>query len=505
MRKGIRKDVRDEVIEALRMRYHGASRADKGRLLDQLVAITGCHRKHAVRLLGATSGSSSPGPATSSRVYDEAVKQALIVAWEAADRICGKRLKAVLPVFVDAMERHSHLALDESVRARLLSMSPATMDRMLAPVRQAAGRRRKKRSAPTKAGKQIPKRTFSEWDEPCPGDLEIDFVVHCGGRLSGSYIHSLVATDVCSGWTEAVPLLAREQSLTVAGLDVIRKRMPIRVTAINSDNDSAFINDTLVQYCNDTELNFTRSRPYHKNDQAWIEQKNGAVIRRFVGYDRYVGAVAGQTLAQLYAAVRLYVNYFQPSFKLLNKKRYGAKVVKTYDKATTPCDRLLNHKAVDARTKDTLRKRRARLDPVTLLQRIRKAEEALVALSSGHEIRSADVATLDEFLEQLPRQWQKGEARPTHRTLPATTRYWRTRVDPFEDVWPEVLLELQRHPDTTAKVLFASLQSKHPGRFADGQLRTLQRRLKDWRQVMARKLVFDCIEQSEEPEHCVIG
>src|ERR1039457_3185705 len=131
--------------------------------------------------------------------------------------------------------------------------------------------------------------------------------------MSGEYLHSLVVTDVCSGWTEAVPLLAREQSLVVEGLKRIRSQMPVAVLGIDSDNDGAFINDTLASYCEQERITFTRSRPHHKNDQAWIEQKNGAVIRKVVGHERFAGIVAGQALAQLFQVVRLYVNFFRPS------------------------------------------------------------------------------------------------------------------------------------------------------------------------------------------------
>jgi hypothetical protein len=207
----------------------------------------------------------------------------------------------------------------------LLAASAATIDRLLAGVRGgAAGRKKRKRK--TKPSQQVPIRTFADWNEPLPGSLEIDFVAHGGSSTQGVFLSSLVATDVCSGWTEMVPLLAREQSLVTEGLDVLRRQFPVPVQGIDSDNDSAFINDTLLAYCQQHHLEFTRSRAYQKNDQAWIEQKNGAVVRRFVGYERLAGVVAGQCLAGLFGAVRLFVNYFQPSFKLRSKSRMGAKV-----------------------------------------------------------------------------------------------------------------------------------------------------------------------------------
>ena len=154
-------------------------------------------------------------------------------------------------------------------------------------------------------GRQIPVRTFNDWNRPPPGFLEIDLVAHCGGSLSGSFVHSLVATNICTGWAEAVPLLAGEQSLVVEGLEAIARQLPFPVLGIDPDKNNAFINETLVQSCAQRGIEFTRSRAYRKNDQAWIEQKNGSVIRRFTGHDHYSGRIAGQTMVHLYKAVRL--------------------------------------------------------------------------------------------------------------------------------------------------------------------------------------------------------
>jgi hypothetical protein len=430
------------------------------------------------------------------RLYDEAVKEALVIAWEAGDRICGKRLKAVLPGLIEAMERHGHLKLDRAVRDLVLSVSAASIDRLLSPVRQSAGRRRR-RPRKKNVGKQIPIRTFADWKQPLPGYLEIDFVAHCGGDLRGAFIHSLVATDVCSGWTEALPLLAREQSLVVEGVHAIRSRLPVSVLGIDSDNDSAFINESLLAYCGNQHIDFTRSRAYLKNDQAWIEQKNGAIVRRFVGYDRFAGSVAGQALSHLYGHLRLYVNYFQPSFKLLEKSRHGGRVSKRYDEPATPCDRLLAHPAVHADVKEALRAQRAQLDPINLLHGIREGQAALAALTTP-DYGGPQHQSLEQFLSQLPTLWRLGEVRPTHAGRPPKQRTWRTRKDPFEGVWSEVLLWLQQDPDETAKSLFHRLQVKHSGRYDAGQLRTLQRRVKEWRAIMARDLVHATLAERSE-------
>ena len=491
MHNKISKRAQREVLEALRQRYQQAAKQDKAKILDESVAAAGCHRKHAIRLLARPKPIAPDAAPVPRRLYDDAVREALVVLWEAADRICGKRLKAVLPGLVTALERHGHLALDPAVRQRLLTASAATIDRLLAPVRSQAARRKKRKRA-TKPSQQVPIRTFADWKEPAPGYLEIDFVAHGGSSMQGTFLWTLVATDVCSGWTEMVPLLAREQSLVVEGLEVIRRQLPVPVLGIDSDNDGAFINDTLLAYCQQRQLEFTRSRAYQKNDQAWVEQKNGAVVRRFVGYERFAGMVAGQCLAQLFQAARLFVNHFQPSFKLRSKTRVGAKVKKVYHKPATPCERLLGHAAVAEAVKEALRAERDRLDPLALLQRIREGQTALAALGSGELGSGPGRESLDQFLAKLPELWRAGEARPTHRQGDRQPRAWRTRKDPFEGVWPEILRWLQADPDATAKSLLARLQQAYPGRFPEGQLRTLQRRIGEWRRVMARELVQGC-------------
>jgi hypothetical protein len=196
MHNTISRTTRAELLEALRERYLQAPKSEKTKVLDEFVAVAGCHRKHAIRLLAATCPAPPTAPAAARRTYDEAVREALLVLWEAADRIGGKRLQAVLPDLAASLEQHGHLCLDPAVRQRLLAASAATIDRLLASVRGAAVAR-KKRKKPTKPSQQVPIRTFAGWEEPPPGYLEIDFVSHGGSSMPGAFPWSLVATDVC--------------------------------------------------------------------------------------------------------------------------------------------------------------------------------------------------------------------------------------------------------------------------------------------------------------------
>ncbi|WP_394824420.1 hypothetical protein [Pendulispora albinea] len=293
--------VRRELVQAVGERYRTVSREEKRRILDEFEAVTGYHRKHAIRILHHASlrAPVTERKADRARVYNEAVRQALLVLWEASDRVCGKRLRPLLPTLLPALERHGHLHLDVTVRARLLEASAATIDRLLRTARASAGgrRSRKKRTA---AQQSVPVRTFADWKEPEPGYLEVDLVCHAGESMAGSFVHTLCLTDVASGWTECVALLVREGALIVDALERLRTTMPFPLRGIDSDNGTEFMNDTLIDYCAKHNVKNTRSRPYRKNDQAWVEQKNGSVVRRMVGYGRLEGLVAAEALSRLY-------------------------------------------------------------------------------------------------------------------------------------------------------------------------------------------------------------
>src|SRR3954463_3153231 len=405
--------TRDELVAAIAGRYSQADKTERGRILNQFTAITGFHRKHAMRLLRAGQPSGRSGPRPGRRAYDDATREALIVIWEASDRICGKRLRPLVPVLVEAMERHGHLQLAPEVRIGLLAMSAATIDRALREVRQQAGRSARRKAPPSAAlRRSVPVRTFDGWDDPPPGFVEADLVAHSGPVARGSFVQTLVLTDIATGWTECAPLLVREQRLLTEVLSELRKLLPFPLLGLDTDNDSVFMNETVRDYCQQVGIEFTRCRPYRKNDQAWVEQKNGAVVRRTIGYRRFEGLEAAAALARLYAAMRLFVNFFQPSFKLASKARDGALVRKRYHLPATPCQRLL----ADPRTNEDVRHRvnelRATLDPVRLLRQIRAAQQQLVDIADKPalgEPAKPTSPTLEEFLSGLRTAWREGE------------------------------------------------------------------------------------------------
>jgi hypothetical protein len=289
-----------------------------------------------------------------------------------------------------------------------------------------------------------------------------------------------------------VALVVRDSALVAAALEHLRTSMPFPLRGFDTDNGGEFMNETVAAYCRLHEIPCTRSRPYHKNDQAWVEQKNGSVVRRLVGYRRLEGLAAAEALSRLYAASRLFVNFFQPSFKLASKIRTGAKVRKTYHAPETPYTKLLASVAISTEMKERLRAVAEQLDPLRLLEEIRSVQHHLAALSAGQTTHVAvrHEGHLEGFLKGLASAWQHGEVRATHRREPRPTRDWRTRIDPFERVWPCVRTWLEAEPDRVGKELFVRLQAELPGVFPDGQLRTFQRRVKEWRQAAARHLVF---------------
>jgi hypothetical protein len=495
--------TRKELVAALQSRYRSATFGDRIRILDEFVALTGYHRKHAIRLLREQPGATKE-TRERNRLYDEAVRQALTVLWEAADRVCGKRLKALIPKLVDAMERHGHLDLDPVIKAKLLQVSAATVDRLLANARlHIDGQRKRRKGVGSAIRRSIPVRTFADWRDPPPGFFEIDMVEHCGGsKTDGEFVHTLTLTDIASGWTECVAMRTRNQMLVIEAFEKVAADLPFSMLGVDSDNDTAFMNQSVFDYCKGHGLEQTRSRAYKKNDQAWVEQKNGAVVRRLVGYGRLSGTNAKNALAQLYASSRLYINFFQPSFKLKSKTRDGARVHKVYLAPATPCDRLLAHDSVEPAIKEKLKAQFNSLDPVRLLQEMRTAQQTLsefAAHGAPAEATPAGESDVAVFLASLSSAWEQGEARPTHRKQPKAKHWWKTRVDPFADVWPVIEGWLIAEPTVAVKELMDRLATMVPDVYArKTQLRTLHRRVNAWRAERVREMVLGSMRQCTE-------
>lgn len=373
------KGSRDELVKRVHPRYLKADKAEKSRILDEFVITTGYHRKHAIRLLKHGLAPRQHERRGRKRTYAGETVRQLVKVWEVTGRICGKRLQPFLPTLVAVMERHDELCLDAATRTQLLQMSAATIDRKTALFRQGRGRTTTKPG--TLLRESIPIRTFAEWDDAVPGFVEVDLVAHCGDSAEGQFIQTLTATDIRTGWTECLPLSHRSQATVSAAIVDLRRRLPFPLLGIDSDNDSVFINQTLTRYCQQEQLTFTRSRPYRKNDQAHVEQKNWSVVRQTVGYQRYESPQALALLQTVYTDLRLYVNFFLPVMMLVHKERRGSKIHKQYDSALTPCQRALASDTVTAQVKRDLQQTFLELNPVTLKARIDESLKKLSCLS----------------------------------------------------------------------------------------------------------------------------
>lgn len=355
-----------ELTEINHPRYLKASKAEKIKILDEFTAATGYHRKYAIKLL--KHGLKRKGYKKTGRrkVYQGEVVQILEKIWETCGRICSKRLHPFLPEMVTVMERVGELSCNPETKALLLSMSRSTIDRCLKNARYSTP----KGISTTKPGlllkKSIPVRTWHEWDDTRPGFMEMDLVAHCGEIAAGQFIYTLTAVDVSTGWTECLAIPNKTQMAVYIAIKALRLRLPFPLLGIDCDNGSEFINDLLYRYCLDEKITFTRSRPYRKNDQAYVEQKNGSVVRNTVGFSRFDTEEDLRLLQLVYEHLHVYVNFFQPVMKLIKKERIDGKSVKVYDLATSPYRRVLASDDVALPHKVSLSNLYVRLNPVIL-------------------------------------------------------------------------------------------------------------------------------------------
>lgn len=359
-----------ELLEAVRPRYLKANKAGKRGILDEFVAATGYHRKYAIRLLKNGPGPKGRKKKGRHKEYQGEVVQVLTHIWEICGRICSKRLHPFLPEMIAVLERHNEIQLSPETKALLLRMSRSTIDRCLQPARF----EHRRGLSTTKPGallkKAIPVRTYAEWDDARPGFVEMDLVAHCGETTAGQYLNTLTVVDISTGWTECLAVYQKTQQAVFEAILQLRQRLPFPLLGIDSDNGGEFINDILYRYCLTQQITFTRSRPYKKNDQAHVEQKNWSVVRHLIGYDRFETQEELALLRSIYDDLRLYVNFFQPVLKLIGKEQVDGKTVKRYDRATTPFRRVLASAEVAIEVKATLTGLYFQLNPVALRHRI---------------------------------------------------------------------------------------------------------------------------------------
>jgi transposase InsO family protein len=383
---------RKAVTKAQLAKWPKASKSEKSAILDAVCAVTGWHRDHArkaIRTALADAARGGPPPRRQRvpvRVYDQAAVELLTRCWAALDGPTGKRLHAGLPEVLANLDRHGHLdgTAAQTIGA-VLAMSPATIDRRLAPAR--VGLVARKPISHTRPGSMlkasIPMKTWAQWNDHQPGFLQIDLVGHEGGDNNGAFFYTLDATDVATGWTEAITVRSKGERIVAAALDTLRLRFPFHVAGIHSDNGSEFINHHLTRWCHDRQITFSRGRASNKNDQAHVEQKNWSVVRRSAGYFRYDTPRELDLLNQLWPLTSVQVNLFLPQQRLIAKTRTGAIVRKRHDTAATPMRRLLDHypDLVDPHDQRHLQSQLEATDLIALTRQISDIQANLIELA----------------------------------------------------------------------------------------------------------------------------
>ena len=378
-----------ELLEVAWSHYLKAGKVEKQKILDEFTCATGYHRKHAIRVLKNRVPRRKRRKRTGYQTtYRGEVVQALAQIWEIYGHICSKRLQPFLPEAIRVLERCQEINISKDTKELLLKISSASIDRCLRPIRSKTPHGLSTTKPGSLLKNLIPVRTFTEWDEERPGFMEIDLVAHCGNTTEGQFLCTLTCTDLCTGWTDVTGLLHRSQEAVSEALSRMRQRLPFPLLGIDSDNGGEFtlapgasagVNDLLYRYCLDEKITFTRSRPYQKNDQAHVEHtcpggrcqgKNWSVVRHTVGYDRWETQQELALLESIYDDLRLYINFFQPSFKLIARERIDNKTLKRYDTAKTPYQRVLERKDISLEAKARLAHLYIHLNPAELRRRI---------------------------------------------------------------------------------------------------------------------------------------
>ncbi len=381
-----------EYLRAIYDRYRRSSAEVKGKILDEFCRVCDCHRKHAIRLLNGPRPEAHPRPRRPrGPSYGRAVIQALVVLWEAAGYPWSVRLKAMLPLWLPWLR--TRLTLTPKLERQLQAISPRQIDRRLQSRKRVLRRRLYGRTKPgTLLKHHIPIKT-DHWDVTTPGFTEIDLVSHSGDCAEGEFAHSFNLTDIHTTWTETRAVLGKGESGILAGLEEMRQALPFTLRGIDSDNGSEFLNHHVVRYCRAGQIQFTRGRPYKKDDNAHIEQKNWTHVRKLIGWDRYDSPAAVGLLNDLYRhELRRMMNLFQPSVKLRRKERVGSRLKRIYDRPQTPLDRLRACRGADRAKVNELLRLRATTDPFELAIIIEKKIDRIAALARRQD-RSDRVTT----------------------------------------------------------------------------------------------------------------
>lgn len=391
--------ARMQYLKSIYQRYQKSTHIEKKEILNEFCKVCKYNRKYAIRLLNAPppDGRRNKPKRKREKIYGHKVISILESIWEASDYLCSQRLKAALPLWIPRLKQHFYIT--PKIKRQLLSISSSTIDRRLTLKR---GRIKKRIYGTTKPGTllkhQIPIKT-DNWDVHTPGFLEVDLVSHSGSSAEGNFIHSLNCTDIHTTWTETRAVMGRGQTMTLKAFEDIKEQLPFPLKGIDSDNGREFINYHLKAFCDRYKIQFTRGRPYKKDDNAHIEQKNWTHVRRIFGYFRYDTEEVLELMNDLYHnELKWFTNFFQPSVKLVKKIRIGSKLKRVYNKPKTPFQRVCESKEVNSKKVAQFKKLFLSLDPFELSQAIEKKLTRIQSLAT--KITKFQRTYLPEYTEK---------------------------------------------------------------------------------------------------------
>ncbi len=377
-------NARQQYLEDLGKEYGRADEKGRGRLLDEAEKRTRLNRKYLIRVLNHPR---RPGPRKRRQrraEYGAAVATALVEVWDIFEQPCGQRMVAVLGSELDRLRKLGELRCSNAVAGQLKEISARTIDRVLGREKRIRHLRRNRNpNVQRLIYQKVPVKVAAEWDTSEIGNVQIDFVAHCGRSTGGDYIHTLSTVDIATNWWEGQAIAVRSQRAAKEGLNQIRDRVPFRIRELHPDNDSALVNDLLWDWTQQEKIRLSRSRPYQKNDNAWVEQKNWTHVRKVVGYRRFDTTRELRLLNEIYAELRLYKNFCLPTIRLKSKERVDGRIQRKYDRPATPYQRLMESNQIADQTKRELRRIYENLNPAALYRRITALQEQLEEASAG--------------------------------------------------------------------------------------------------------------------------
>jgi len=377
-------NARKQYLEELGKEYSRADEKGRSRLLDEAEKRTGLNRKYLIRILNHPRAAGPRKRRKRRAQYGAAVVTALIQVWDIFEQPCGQRMVPVLRHELNRLRKLGEVSCSDGVAGQLVEISASTIDRALGREKRIRHLRRNRNpNVQRLIYQKVPVKVAAEWDTGEIGNVQVDFVAHCGRSTGGDYIHTISTVDIATNWWEGQAISVRSQQAAKEGLSQIRERLPFPIRELHPDNDSALVNDLLWDWTQQEKIRLSRSRPYKKNDNAWVEQKNWTHVRKVVGYRRFDTTRELRLLNEIYGVLRIYKNFCLPTIRLKSKQRVEGRLQRKYEKPATPYQRLMESDQTAESTKRALRQVYESLNPAALYRRLTEVRQQLEEVSAG--------------------------------------------------------------------------------------------------------------------------